>query len=123
MTKGRDSALFFIMPKTEILQVTTTLASRDEAERVGRVLVEERLAACAQIVGPLTSFYWWQQKLESASEWHCHLKTTAERFPALATRLRALHSYDLPEIIAVSVEQAGADYAGWVARTVCDPAS
>ena len=107
---------------SDILLVTTTLSSREEAERIGRTLVEERLAACAQIAGPVTSFYWWEGKVESASEYYCHLKTTPEQYSALEARLRALHSYAVPEIIAVPVDRGGADYAAWVADTVRYPA-
>ena len=106
---------------SDLFQVSTTLSSREEAERIGRTLVEERLAACAQILGPITSFYWWQDRLESAVEWYCHLKTTAEQYSALEARLRALHSYDVPEIVAVPIERCGADYTAWVIKSVRFP--
>lgn len=102
----------------DILQVTTTVSSKEEAERIGRTLVEDRLAACAQIVGPIASHYRWQDRLESASEWYCQLKTTTERYPTLEARLRALHSYDVPEIIAVPLVRVGTEYAAWVADAV-----
>ena len=97
-----------------LLQVITTTASREEAERIGRTLVEERLAACAQVSGPLTSFYRWQGRLEDSSEWYCVLKTAVDRYAALETRLKSLHSYDTPEIIALPVLSASAEYSAWI---------
>lgn len=102
----------------DILQVTTSVSSKEEAERIGHTLVEERLAACAQVAGPITSHYWWENEIEQAIEWYCHLKTTSERYPALETRLRALHSYAIPEITAVAISRGGADYASWIADMV-----
>jgi periplasmic divalent cation tolerance protein len=107
----------------EILQVTTTVSSKEEAERIGRTLVQERLAACAQIAGPVTSHYWWENTVETATEWYCYLKTTVERYPALESRLRALHSYAVPEIIAFPISRGGSDYAAWVSDMVRNHAS
>jgi periplasmic divalent cation tolerance protein len=84
--------------------------------------VEERLAACAQVLGPLTSTYRWQGAVETADEWYCHLKTTAERWPALEARLRALHPYDVPEIIALPIAAGSRAYLDWItAETRPDP--
>ncbi len=102
----------------DILQVTTTVSSIEEAERIGHTMVEERLAACAQVVGPVASHYWWEGRVEHAIEWYCHLKTTSERYAALELRLRALHSYAVPEIIAVPISRGGSDYAAWIADMV-----
>jgi periplasmic divalent cation tolerance protein len=103
---------------TDCRQVTTTLPDRDAAQRLGRRLVEERLAACAQVVGPVSSVYWWQGEVETAAEWYCHLKTTAARVPELTTRIRELHPYETPEIIAVPVAEGDAAYLRWVAESV-----
>ncbi len=102
-------------------QVTTTLPDRDAANRLGRRLVEERLAACAQVVGPVSSVYWWQGEVETAGEWYCHLKTTVGRVPALITRIRELHPYETPEIIAVPVTEGDAAYLHWIAESVGTP--
>lgn len=102
-------------------QVTTTLPDRDAANRLGRRLVEERLAACAQVVGPVSSVYWWQGEIETAGEWYCHLKSTAERVPALITRIRELHPYETPEIIALPVTEGNAAYLQWIADSVGTP--
>jgi periplasmic divalent cation tolerance protein len=82
------------------------------------LVVEERLAACAQVVGPLTSVYRWEGQIERASEWYCHLKTTLERLPALQVRIRQLHPYDIPEIIAVLILQGDAEYLEWIQNTL-----
>ena len=68
------------------------------AEQLGATLVQERLAACAQVVGPVSSTYWWQGRVEHSREWYCHLKTTRARLPAIERRLRELHPYELPEL-------------------------
>jgi periplasmic divalent cation tolerance protein len=101
-----------------LLQVTTTAGSRPDAENLVRTVVAERLAACGQVGGPLTSYYWWEGRLDSAEEWQCALKTTAVMFPALETRIRQLHTYQNPEIIAVPIVGASEAYAAWVAANV-----
>jgi periplasmic divalent cation tolerance protein len=103
---------------TDLLQITTTTASREEAERIGRTLVEERLAGCAQIVGPLTSIYRWKGRVENASEWYCVLKSTADLYPALEARVRSLHSYQTPEVIAVPVGRSSSEYSAWIAESI-----
>jgi periplasmic divalent cation tolerance protein len=105
---------------TEARQVTTTLPDRDAANRLGRRLVEERLAACAQVVGPVSSVYWWQGEVESAGEWYCHLKTTASRMEDLVARIRELHPYEMPEIMALPVAEGDEAYLRWVAESVAD---
>ena len=76
------------------------------------------MAACAQVTGPLSTFYWWEEQFETATEWYCFLKTTVELYPALEHRLKALHSYDTPEVIAVPVTHSSAKYANWVMESV-----
>lgn len=102
-------------------QVTTTLPDRDTAHRIGRRLVEERLAACAQVVGPVSSVYRWQGEVETAGEWYCHLKTTAARVAALMARVRELHPYETPEIIALPVTEGDPAYLRWIVDSVADP--
>ena len=103
---------------TDGRQVTTTLPDRDAANRIGRRLVEERLAACAQVVGPVASVYWWQGEVETAGEWYCHLKTTAARVETLMARLRELHPYETPEIVALPMTEADPAYLRWIADSV-----
>jgi periplasmic divalent cation tolerance protein len=81
-------------------------------------LVEERLAACAQVIGPVRSTYRWAEKVEQAEEWYCHLKTTVARLPGIETRIRELHPYEVPEIIAVPILQGNPDYLKWIQEAV-----
>jgi periplasmic divalent cation tolerance protein len=98
------------------LQVVTTTDSREEADRLARSTVEHRLAACAQVVGPLTSTYWWQGVVETASEWQCVLKTTSARFDELRAHLEREHSYETPEIVATEIVAGAAAYLDWIRR-------
>ena len=107
-------------PSDDLIVVTTTLPTEDGARRVAETLVAERLAACAQVQGPVHSVFRWQGAVDRATEWYCHLKTTRARFPALEARLRALHPYDVPEIIALPALLAHAPYARWVSETLQD---
>jgi periplasmic divalent cation tolerance protein len=88
------------------------------ADRVATRLVEERLAACAQVIGPVRSTYWWAGKVEQADEWYCHLKTTLACLPRLQSRIRELHPYEVPEIIAVPILQGNPDYLKWIQEAV-----
>jgi periplasmic divalent cation tolerance protein len=105
---------------TACLQVTTTLPDRIVADRVAADLVGARLAACAQIEGPIASTYRWQGGVEQATEWYCHLKTTAAKLPDVFARIRELHPYDVPEIIAVPIADGDPAYLRWIAQSVSD---
>jgi periplasmic divalent cation tolerance protein len=96
------------------IQVLTTTDSREAAVVVADAVVQARAAACAQIVGPIFSTYWWQGAVERAEEWQVLMKTTAERYPDLEKAVRAAHTYDVPEIIATPIISGGADYLGWI---------
>ncbi len=98
------------------VQVLTTIDSREAAERVARAVVEVRAAACAQLVGPISSTYWWEGSIETAEEWQILMKTTEERFPALEAAIRQAHSYDVPEIIVTPITNGGKDYLSWVSK-------
>ncbi len=101
-------------PSAAYVQVTTTTATEEEARQIARGAVERRLAACAQVVGPITSTYWWQGAIETAAEWMCLLKTTAHRFDAVAAYIRVEHSYDTPEITATPITGGSPEYLGWI---------
>jgi periplasmic divalent cation tolerance protein len=99
-------------------QVTTTLPDQATAERVAACLVEERLAACAQVLGPVSSTYRWHGQIERATEWYCNLKTTRARSPQLQRRIRELHPYEVPEVIAFPIVGGDADYLQWIEEAV-----
>lgn len=98
--------------------VLTTAGTVDEARRIALHLVENRLAACVNVVPQVESIYHWQGKVESATEWLLVIKTTAERFPAVRDALGALHSYDLPECIVLPIEDGSAAYLRWLGESV-----
>ena len=98
----------------EVLLVLSTFPDVATARRVGRELVEQRCAACANILPQIESIYWWEKKVESANETLVLFKTTAERYAALETTLRRLHPYEVPEIMAFRAESGLPDYLRWV---------
>lgn len=101
-----------------IIIVSTTLESREEAEHLAKICVDERLVACAQVSGPITSFYRWQGTVESATEFTLSMKTTGQRLPDVEARLKELHPYDLPEIIIKEVDGVNDEYQEWVCGEV-----
>ena len=82
--------------------------------KIGAALVEKRLAACVQIVGPIESVYRWQGKIETAAEWQCWIKTRRQLFEQIELAIRELHSYEVPEILAVPIAQGSAAYLSWL---------
>jgi periplasmic divalent cation tolerance protein len=99
----------------QFLQVQTTTDSRAEAVELAQAAVEGRLAACAQVAGPIASTYWWEDGLEKAEEWLIMLKLPADRFDDLAQFLADRHSYDDPEIIATPIVAGSQSYLDWLA--------
>jgi len=95
--------------------VLTNLPDADSAGRVARLLIERRLAACVNVLAPCTSVYRWQGALETASELPLLIKTTRAAYPALQATLREAHPYELPEIVAIPVQEGLPDYLAWVA--------
>jgi periplasmic divalent cation tolerance protein len=96
------------------MQVLTTVARREDAEAVARVLLEKRLAACVQIAGPATSLYWWKGKIERAEEWFCLIKSERRLYGELEAALKEAHPYETPEILATPVVEGSADYLAWL---------
>jgi periplasmic divalent cation tolerance protein len=99
---------------TDFIQVTTTASTREEAARIASALLEQRLAACAQIFGPIESRYWWKGRIEQSTEWLCILKTLRVKFPSVEAAIRAIHSYEVPEIVACPIELASEPYLQWL---------
>jgi len=94
--------------------VSVTAPTPEEAERLGHGAVSARLAACAQVEGPMTSTYWWDGQMTTATEWRCVLKTTDRRLPALVDAIRAAHSYEIPEVIATPIAGGNPEYLDWL---------
>ena len=99
---------------TRLLQVVTTVSKRRDADRISRAVVEKRLAACAQVVGPIRSVYRWKGKIESAVEWMVVMKTRETLYPKLEKAIRAMHPYEVPEIVATRIERGSRSYLDWV---------
>jgi periplasmic divalent cation tolerance protein len=104
----------------DFIQVLTTTDTKNLAEQIGRALVDRRLAACVQIVGPIASIYRWQRQIETAEEWQCWIKTTRERFAAVERAIRELHTYSVPEILAIPTVAGSAAYLQWLEEQVGD---
>lgn len=97
-------------------QITTTIASAQLAEQLADLLVAERLAACVQVMGPVRSTYRWNGAVEQAAEWLMIAKTTEARLPDALARIRELHPYQTPELVATAILAGDPDYLEWVRR-------
>jgi periplasmic divalent cation tolerance protein len=98
--------------------VLTTVANAEEAARLGRALVEERLAACATLIPAVQSIYRWQGAVESATETLLLLKTGPDQLAALEARLHELHSYQTPEFLVLKVDAASQPYLDWLEESL-----
>lgn len=98
--------------------VLTTFANAEDAAKAVRILVEEQIIACGTILPGARSIYRWKAAIEDSEEAVVLLKTSAERFPALEERLRAIHPYETPEVIALDPAAISKDYADWVIECV-----
>jgi periplasmic divalent cation tolerance protein len=98
--------------------VLCTAGSEDEARKIAGHLVEQRMAACVNILPQIESVYRWQGKVESGREWLLLIKTTAQRFSSVRDAIRRLHSYQLPECVAIGVEDGSEDYLAWIEESV-----
>lgn len=107
--------------KSTLFVVLCTFPDKVSAEAAARTLVQEHLAACANILPGIESIYRWQGEVEQSSECLIIMKTMPETFPALKSRLRHLHPYQVPEIIALETVRAEPAYAAWVAESVQRP--
>ncbi|MEV0226181.1 divalent-cation tolerance protein CutA [Streptomyces sp. NPDC050704] len=104
------------MTVADWLTVLTTTDAEEKADALARGAVEARVAACAQIAGPVTSVYRWKGEIETAREWQVLFKTTETRYAELEVYLRGAHDYDTPEIIATPVVRGSAEYLEWMER-------
>ena len=105
---------------TDHVQILTTAGSEEEARRIAEMLVERRLAACVQVVGPIVSRYRWQGAIEEGREWQCLAKTTRAAYGAVEAAIREVHSYDEPEIIATPIVAGSAGYLAWIETEVSE---
>lgn len=103
---------------TDLCLVLSTAASAEEGLGIGRRLVEERLAACVNVVPGARSVYVWEGALQETGEAVLMIKTRRDRYPDLARRIRELHSYSVPEIVVLSIDAGAQAYVDWVRQTV-----
>ncbi len=96
------------------LQIATTVDKKEDAERIAGVLVEKRLAACVQILGPITSTYRWQGRIETSEEWLIQIKSSRALYGEVEEVIKELHPYEVPEIIAVPIVEGSRDYLKWM---------
>ena len=103
------------MPESAIV-ITTTSNQLLVLEKIARMLVEKKLAACVQVGSTITSFFYWDGKLDQSEEYQCQIKTVESKFGEIEQLIRAHHNYDLPEVIAVKLHSVSADYLEWIHR-------
>ena len=101
-----------------VVSVYAVFADGEEADRIGRTMVEERLAACVNLLGPIRSIYRWQGAIEATDEVAAIFKTTDEAADRLIERIAALHSYDVPCVVSWPIEKVLGSYVGWVEDSV-----
>lgn len=99
---------------TDCILILVTTGSETEAETIGKALVEERLVACVNIVSPIRSIYRWEGEVADDREWLLISKTTVSHFAAVEARIKTLHSYQVPEVIAVPIQAGSEAYLQWV---------
>ncbi len=99
----------------EFIQVVTTVASQEEATKIAEALLDQRLAVCVQMVGPVKSMYRWKGRIETAAEWQCWIKTRRAKYDAVAQVIRQNHTYEVPEILAIPILEGAEPYLRWLA--------
>ena len=100
--------------KRSYIIVMVTSASREEAEKIAHSLLDEKLIACANIIGPVSSLFWWAGTVEGADEHIILMKSSQDLFQKLSDRVKALHSYEVPEIIALQIVKGSKTYMEWL---------
>ena len=103
------------------VQVHTTTEKKEDAEKIATILVQKKLAACVQLVGPIDSTYWWRGEVETSQEWLCLAKSTQSLFSEIQEAIKAEHPYELPEIIATPIVAGDKDYLKWLEGEVKRP--
>lgn len=99
---------------TDVRVVLTTASSTEEARRIANELVERRLAACVNVVTKLDSMFRWKDKVQESEEYLLMVKTTKDLFPKVRDAIKQMHSYEVPEIISLAVEDGSEEYFKWI---------
>jgi len=96
------------------IQVFVTTGTKEDAQKIGKEVLEKKLAACVQIIGPITSEYWWREKIERSDEWLCLIKSKELLYEQLEETIKATHPYEVAEIVAVPVLRGSREYLEWI---------
>ena len=102
----------------EFIQVSTTFNKKEEAEAASKFLVKKRIAACVQIIGPISSTYYWKGNLETTTEWLCLIKSKKEFFNIIEKYIEKLNSYETPELIATPIIAGSKEYLAWIKKEI-----
>jgi len=111
---SKDFAIVIVGDFMSYVVVFMTTSNKEEAEKIVRILLKERLIACANIAGPVSSLFWWQEKIDEAKEFLVFMKSHKNLFERLSERVREIHSYDVPEIIALPIIEGSPPYLDWL---------
>lgn len=98
----------------KFIQVLTSAGTKEDAQKIAQSVVEKRLAGCAQVIGPITSTYRWDGKLETAEEWLCIIKSRNDLYKELEKAIQQIHPYKVPEILSIPVLEGSKSYLGWL---------
>jgi periplasmic divalent cation tolerance protein len=98
--------------------VFVTAANKTEAEKIVQALLKDHLIACANVINPVISFFWWQNKIDKAEECLVIMKSRQDLFEELAEKLKGLHSYEVPEVLAIPIVEGSAAYLGWMSKVL-----
>ena len=111
-----NATLILMKMELEPIVVFVTCGSEEEAVKISNALVEERLAACVNLISPVRSIYRWEEKIWDEKEWLLIIKTQRKRFQEIETRVKSLHSYSVPEIISLPIVEGSSSYLNWLAE-------
>jgi periplasmic divalent cation tolerance protein len=100
----------------KLIQISTAISSEQEAQQIARSLVEKKLTNCVQVVGPVVSTFRWQGEIKESAEWLCLIKAEEYNFEQIEQVIKALHSYELPEIIATPIIRGSQEYIDWLTK-------
>lgn len=105
----------------EYIQVFTSTEKKEDAEKISKELVEKRLAGCIQIMGPISSTFWWKDDIETIEEWLCRVKSKKSLYEELEKAIKEIHPYETPEIIAVPIVAGNKEYLEWLSKELAQP--
>jgi periplasmic divalent cation tolerance protein len=103
-----------VEPVNEFMQVSTTVNSKQSADKIARKLLDERVTSCVQVFGPIQSHYWWKGRIERTKEWVCFIKARSSDYRRIEDSVKEVHPYDVPEILALPVLRGNASYLRWI---------